>query len=371
MATISSGQITITDLYDAPSLNAWIGASETTTQTYNNQTKAYNPNYASSAQILTLNLTKAGSTGSLIGSAVSGVKWTKRVGNTSTEITSTDSQESEYKGGTAGSVLHTKVNVPTANNAILWTVEGQYTDPGTGLPITFQASIDLKLVQLAKASVIPNVYAPEGDFFRNNTPASLKIACDLYKDGALSNGSRKYKWFMADSSIIAAQDPDAGVGWKKVTATTGTIGAVANSGFDTAVTTQGILTVYPDAVVNAQVFLVVVTDNDGGTSGTKMKQYITLKDMDDPIMVIVESTGGNVFKNGVGSTTLNAKLLQNGNEIDTDGKTFSYKWSKWENNILVTNFGGEGNAYKTGKTLSVGSADVNVNSTFKVEVGSK
>ena len=32
------------------------------------------------------------------------------------------------------------------------------------------------------------------------------------------------------------------------------------------------------------------------------------------------------------------------------------------------NFGGTGNAYKTGKTLNVGSADVNAVTTFKVEV---
>ena len=39
MAIISTGQITIIDLYDAPALNAWISASENTTQTYNNTTQ--------------------------------------------------------------------------------------------------------------------------------------------------------------------------------------------------------------------------------------------------------------------------------------------------------------------------------------------
>ncbi|XAG97657.1 tail protein [Enterococcus phage VRE9_4] len=371
MATISSGQITIIDLYDAPALNAWISASQTTTQTYNNTTNTYSPNFGSSAQVLTLNLTKAGGTGSLIGSAVSDVKWKKTVGATTTEITSTTNTDSEYKGGASNSVLTTKVNVPTTNNAVRWTVEGVYTDPDTSLPITFQATIDINLIQLAKAAVVAVLSAPNGSYFRNNTPSSLKLTADVYKDGDLSNGSRKYKWFAADSSVSTSQDSDAGIGWRKITATTGTSGAVASSGFDVAVTVQGVLTVYPDAVTNGQTFLCVVTDNAGGTSGTKMKQYITLMDMDDPIMVVIESSGGNILKNGVGSTTLKARLYQNGEEIDSGGTGYTYKWSKWQNNAMVPNFGGTSNAYKTGKSLSVGSADVDNTTTFKVEVENK
>lgn len=371
MATISSGQITIVDLYDAPALNAWISASLSTTQTYNNQTKAYSPNYASSALKLTLNLTKAGSASSIIGSAVTGVKWTKIVGGTATEITSTTSIDTDYKSGTANSVLTTKTNVPTDTNAILWQVKGIYTDPDTNLPITFQATINLTLVQLAKASVVAMVSTPDGDFFRNNTPASLKVTADVYKDGSISNGSRKYKWFIADSSVTTSQDGDGGVGWRKVTATTGTTGAVANSGFDTAVTAQGVLTVYPDAVVNGQTFMVVITDNDGGTSGTKIKQYVTLKDMDDPIMTIIESNAGTVLKNGTGSVTLNARVFRNGEEIDADGTIYTYKWSKWQDGTMVSNFGGTGNAYKTGKKLPVGSSDVKNSTLFKCEVNGK
>ena len=370
MAVISSGQITIIDMYDAPVLNAWISASQTTSQTYNNTTNGYTPDYAKSAQVLTLNLTKAGSAASILGAAKS-VKWTKRVGTVSTEITSTTNTDTEYKSGTAQSILTTKVNVPTENNAIIWSVEGIWTDPATGLEVPFSASINLTLVQLAKASVVASLSAPNGDFFRNNTPASLKVTCDIYKDGSLSAGSRKYKWFASDTSIKTSQDSDAGVGWKKITATTGTSGIVSSSGFDVPVTTQGVLTVYPDAVVNAQTFMVVATDNAGGTSGTKMKQYITLKDMDDPIMVIVESTGGNILKNGAGSTTLKARLLQNGEEIDDGGTIYTYSWTKWEKGVMNPNFGGTGIAFKTGKKLSVGSTDVNSTATFIVEVEPK
>ena len=377
MAIISSGQITIIDLYDAPSLNAWISASQPTTQTYNNTTQVYSPNYTSSAQVLTLNLTKAGSATTLLGANVSNIKWTKRVGITTTEVVSTTNTDNEFKSGTNHNVLTTKVDTDKDIATTVWVAEGTWTDPNTSLPVAFSATIDLNVIQLAKASVIANMYAPDGDFFRNNTPASLKINADLYKDGALSTGSKKFKWFASDTSLNTSEDADAGVGWKKITATTGTTGAVANYGFDVATTTQGVLTVYPDAVINSQTFLVVITDNagatlaEGGTSGTKVKQYLTLKDLDDPIMVVVDSSDGNIIKNGAGNTTLTARLWRNGEEIDLGGTGYTYKWYKWQDNKLFEGFGGTGINFKTGKTLPVGSADVNVKTTFKVEVESK
>lgn len=369
MAIVSTGQITIIDLYDAPSLNAWISASQNTVQTYNNTTQAYTPNYATTAQLLTLNLTKAGSATNLVGAAVPNVKWFKTVGGTKTEIISIVTTDNEYKSGTSHSVLTTKVNTSITDNAALFSVEGVWNDPDTGLAVAFSAQIPITVIQLAKAAVIGTVYAPDGDIFRNNTPASLKINADLYKDGALSSGSKKFKWFAADSTVTVSQDTDGGVGWRKITATTGTTGAVANAGFDVAVTTQGVLTVYPDAVVSAQTYKVVITDNAGGTSGTKVSGYLTLKDLDDPVMVVIESTGGDVLKNGVGSTTLRARLFQNGAEIDSAPTyAYTYTWTRWQNNVMDANWGGVGISTKTGKEVSVGSVDVDSKTTFKCEV---
>ena len=368
MPTMAIGQITITDMWDAPGLNAWISASQATSQTYNNTTQVHSPSYTASAQVLTLNLTKAGNTVSLLGANVPNVKWYKHLGGVKSEIASVLNTDNEYKSGTSHSVLSTKVNIPTDKHSVRYSVEGVFNDPSSGLSASFSAEIDLILVHLAKAAVIGNIYAPDGDFFRNNTPASLIVNADLYKDGSLAAGSKKFKWFAADSTVGTAQDADAGVGWRKITATSGVSGSYANVGFDVAVTTQGILTVFPDAVINGQTFMCVITDNAGGTSGTKVKLYLTLRDMDDPILVIVDSSGGSVIKNGSGSTTLTARVFRNGEEIDTGETAYTYKWSKWQNNAMNANFGGTGNAYKTGKTLSVGSSDVNAVTTFKVEV---
>ena len=48
---ISIGQITIIDLHDAPSLNAWISAEQPATQTYNNTTQHIIPTMHLTAEI--------------------------------------------------------------------------------------------------------------------------------------------------------------------------------------------------------------------------------------------------------------------------------------------------------------------------------
>ena len=369
MPVISSGQITIIDLYDAPSLNSWISASQNTVQTYNNTTQAYSPNYGVTNQVLTCNLTKAGSVTSLIGAQVANIKWYKTVGATKTEITSTATADNEYMSGTSRSILTVKNNTSTTQNAIIYTAEGAWTDPATALPVSFSAQIPITVVQLAKAAIIGTLTTPDGDIFRNNTPATLKLNADLYKDGALSAGSKKFKWFAADTAVSttghASYDADGGIGWRKLTVVSPTAGKeVVNIGFDTATDLQGVLTITSEAVNSAQTYKVVITDNIGGTSGLKVTDYATIKDLDDPVMVIIDSSGGTVLKNGLGSTVLKARLWQNGVEIDTAPTyAYTYSWTRWQDNALDAAWG-----TKTGKEITVGSVDVDSKTMFKCEV---
>lgn len=379
MAIISSGQITIIDLYDAPSLNVWIGTSLGSSQVYDGTAATYNPNYADdTGQQLTLHLTKAGSADSLIGkSQLTNVTWTKSEGATTKTIASKSTTDDTYikPDGSENSVLVEKENLDRGHSAATYTVSGTWTDPNTDLPVDFSASITLELIQLAKAAVIIDARTPDGYFFKNNTPASLSINAFLYKDGAISNGSKLVKWFRQNSAVNttghAKYDADGGIGWEKITATTGTTGEKASVTFGGAVTSQTpTLTVYPDAVVNGQTYKIVITDNTGGSKGTKLEDYVTLMDYDDPIQVVIDSSGGDTFKNGLGTTDLTAVLYRNGVEIDpynTGGNyNYTYTWTMYENNKLSTGFGTE-----TGKRIQVSSGDVNGKAVFKVEVRDK
>jgi len=166
MGIISSGQITITDLSDAPVLSAFITATQTTTQVFDQTANSYNPSYASSPQVLTLNLTKAGQATSIIGQA-SNVSWYEYNGTTKTQITSSTNTDSQYLSGTKKETLTTKVNVPSNTSAKRYEAVGTWTDPITGLQVDFRASIDLLVVQLGKQSLVLNVYTGKGNTFYN------------------------------------------------------------------------------------------------------------------------------------------------------------------------------------------------------------
>lgn len=47
----------------------------------------------------------------------------------------------------------------------------------------------------------------------------------------------------------------------------------------------------------------------------------TFIDNSDPIQIVITSTGGDVFKNGQGSTVLTAVCYQAGAEIDSEGNS--------------------------------------------------
>lgn len=371
MSIVSSGQITITDLSDGMQLNAFITASGVTTQTYDATAQTWSPSYATTPQVLTLNLTKAGSTTSVVSGISGNITWTRTDGTTTTTVSSTTNTDAQYISGSANSVLTTKVNVPIANSASRFTASGLWIDPNTGLNVPFSAVLDLTVVQLAKSAVLANVYAGNGGAFYNSMPASLTINADLYKGGQLSAGNKQIFFGYADSTVTTTgstgYNSNLGLGWHLCSSST--TGQTPNVTAGTNTTSQGILTVLPTAVTNSQSFKAVIIDQAGGTAGTAVSGIVTLLDYTDPLTCTIDSTAGSIFKNGSGTTTLTCRVFQSGAEIDTAGKTYTYKWSQRDQNgVLNANFGGTGNQYKTGKTISVAATDINVKAQYTCEV---
>ncbi|MDG6115435.1 hypothetical protein [Lactococcus formosensis] len=371
MSIVSSGQITITDLSDGMQLNAFITASGVTTQTYDATAQTWSPSYATTPQVLTLNLTKAGSTTSVVSGISGNITWTRTDGTTTTTVSSTTNTDAQYISGSANSVLTTKVNVPIANSASRFSASGLWIDPNTGLNVPFSAVLDLTVVQLAKSAVLANVYAGNGGAFYNSMPASLTINADLYKGGQLSSGNKQIFFGYSDSTVTATTsagyNSNLGLGWHLCSSST--TGQTPNVTAGTNTTSQGILTVLPTAVTNSQTFKAVIIDQAGGTAGTAVSGIVTLLDYTDPLTCTIDSTAGSIFKNGSGTTTLTCRVFQSGAEIDTAGKTYTYKWSQRDQNgVLNANFGGKDNQYKTGKTISVTASDINVKAQYTCEV---
>lgn len=81
---------------------------------------------------------------------------------------------------------------------------------------------------------------------------------------------------------------------------------------------------------------------------------------DDAIMIAVISSAGLIFKNNTGSTTLTAHVYQGGAEL-TDTQVAALGTLKWYKN-------GGSTAVGTGKTLSVGAADVDNVASYEVQL---
>lgn len=370
MGIIAAGQITVVDVSDAPVLNAFITASRPTTQVYSQSSGNYNPSYASTPQVLTLNLTKAGSTASIVG-GTSNVRWFYVDGATKIEITSKTTTDNQFVSGVNNQVLTSKLNIDVSKGGARFEVTGVWRDPLTGLDVNFSADIDLFLTQIGKETQVLNVYAGNGTTFRNNTPASLTVNADLYRGNVLTNDNKQFKFFYQDTSItgstVTGYDADGGIGWHLCSSKTA--GQTPNVEPTATTTSQGILTVTAAAVVNAQTFKVVCINKSGTFNGSKSSGLCTLVDMSDPYSLMLDSSAGNIFKNSQGATTIKARLYRNGEELDTAGTGKTYKWSKYDKNgVMDANFGGKGNAYKTGKTITVNATEIAAKAMLKCEV---
>ena len=160
------------------------------------------------------------------------------------------------------------------------------------------------------------------------------------------------------SSSSAGYDADFGTGWRKLTNTTNMYSGC----------TTNTLTLYAAAVESYAVIRCCVKDTDSASATYNSKFYdvCTFIDNSDPLQVIVSSTGGDVFKNGVGTTVLTAVCYQAGVEVDAAGSG-SYTWTKYDKNGAIDTAWGT-NGTKTGKTLSVSTSDVDTKATFMVVV---
>jgi hypothetical protein len=360
MPIVSQGQITIVDYNDAVTLTGFIGANHPLTQIYNPDNGQYSPDYASSNLVLTPSLFLAGSSSDIITSTnVQSIKWYDASAPT-TELTNGTTYGLPAFTSGQNRPLTIKQNVLSGSTTSkTYICEIVYRDPSTGLDITYKTSITIQRINNGGGVTVANVTTPNGNAFKNNTGSSLTAKAELLRSTGVDTTNVTYQWYIQKTGN---PDEGAGAGWDKLDATTN----YGTSGY-----TTDTLTVPASAVNGIATFKCVITDTDTAspTYNQKFSGTVTFVDLTDPIQVVVFSSGGDVFKNGVGTTTLTAKLFQGGVEVDTGGSQYTYKWYKYDKNgNQDPNFGGTGINYKTGKSITVGGADVDVKATFVVEI---
>lgn len=341
---ISFGSFTITDFNDSISLSGYISSNLSKYQIYSPDNDSYEPDWSVTNLVLTPELYITSMPNNIIENAgVQSVKWYKD--SESSPISTGGAFE---LSGSKSHILTVKSNILSSLNGVTFTCVIVYNDSTTGLSLTHK--MDISLTKVSSGGGIADALAttPHGNIFKNSSIESLTAECFLWKGSKKDETNVSYQWY--------AQDTGEDDGWLLLTDTPNKYTGVKTS----------TITVYASAVLNVQVFKCVITDTD---TEQEYQDYVSFVDLSDPIQCIIESTGGDVFKNGAGSTTLKARLFQAGVEIDSAGTKYTYKWYKYDKDSeLVPDFGGSGTNYKTGKTLSVGASDVDVKSTFKVEV---
>lgn len=354
---MATGQFTIIDYNDALTLTGFIGSNHPKTQMYNPDNSTYSPDWGSKNLVLTPTLYKMGSTADIIATAqVQNVKWYEVNSGTETLITAS----STYAlSGTKSHILTVKSNVLAGLPAKDFTCIVTYRDTTTNMDLTYKMGISFSRVVNGGGIADAVAWCPKGNVFKNGDVATLTAEIDLWRGSTTDITNVAYQWYMQDSTVTT--DQGGGVGWKKLTDASGKYTG----------TSSRVLTVYAASVVNYAVFKCSIkdTDSSSNTYNQLFWDSVTFIDNSDPLQITIESTGGDVFKNGVGSTTLKAKVFQAGNEVDSAGTKYTYKWFKYnKDGTLVTNWGGSGVDYKTGKSINIGSADVDVKATFQVEI---
>lgn len=354
----AQGQFTIIDYNDALTLTGFIGSSLAKTQMFNPDNNTYNPNWASTNLVLTPSLYVIGTTTDKITSAeVTSVKWYE--GNSTTAITSAGNYA---LSGTKSHILTVKANVMAGKPGVDYKCVITYKDPSTQLSITHPLTISFSRVVNGGGIVDLLVTTPSGNVFKNAEVATLTAKAELWRGSTVDTTNVTYKWAAMDSSVTssssAGYDADFGVGWKKLTDTAGKYAGTATA----------TLVVYAEAVSSYAVFKCMGKDTDStsNTYNSKFFDVATFIDNSDPIQIVITSTGGDIFKNGQGSTTLTAVCYQAGEEIDSAGNG-TYTWTKYNKDGNIDTAWGT-NGTKTGKTLAVGNADVDIKATFMVEV---
>ena len=354
----AQGQFTIIDYNDALTLTGYIGSNLAKSQMFNPDNATYSPDWSTTNLVLTPSLYVIGTTTDKITSTnVTSVKW--YVGSSTTALTSSGNYA---LSGAKNHILTVKGNVMAGLPGIDYRCVITYKDDSTGLSITHPLTISFSRVVNGGGIVDLLVTTPNGNVFKNSEVATLTAKAELWRGSTVDTTNVTYKWGIMDSSVTSTSssgyDASFGVGWRKLSDTTGMYSG----------TTTATITIYAAAVDSYAVFKCVATDSDStsNTYNSTFNDVATFIDNSDPIQVVITSTGGDVFKNGVGSTVLTAVVYQAGTEIDADGKG-TYTWTKYNKDGAVdTSWGTSGS--KTGKTLSVSSSDVATKATFMVVV---
>ena len=94
---------------------------------------------------------------------------------------------------------------------------------------------------------------------------------------------------------------------------------------------------------------------------------LTLTNLAEPILMIIKTSNGNIFKNNLISTVLTATLWRGGEEIDKDGSKFSYIWTKTDADGNADTLWNQAHTYSS-KSITVTQQDIFRRAQFECNI---
>jgi hypothetical protein len=338
MPIISTGQFTIVDQNDAKPIMALISANGSLQQAYSkdNASELFTPNWVSSPLTLTAAV-YVGGVNVVAGTTVTNRKWSLTFDGTSI-------------GSTSTFVRNTNFAATDVSQTYFFTCT--YTDPVTNIPSRVDTQITLSIVKTGTNAVY--VLTSGVDVIVQSDTSTKNVAAikaELVRSSGIDTAGLQYKWYSISSAGVATHlhASVAGVGNYGLKSTaigaapTGTsanlgaatftaAGATANDvyttvgspGFNTLVVGEG-------AVNSFQLFKVDVFDNADNSSAV-YTSFFTINDISDPYAITILSSNGDRLLNGLGSTTLTAKVYNGSVEIPS--------YANWTFDWYITNNSG-------------------------------
>lgn len=136
-----------------------------------------------------------------------------------------------------------------------------------------------------KSTVSGYVWGPQGNIIKNGEMSTLPLEAVVFNGSANVTSSATFRWVKVSSSEGEVNLPN---------------------------NTKSTITINASDIPNLLVVKCYMT-----YSGTTIQDTIVLEDRMDPIQATVFSTAGDTFKNGTGETHLIARIIRNGEEIDS------------------------------------------------------
>ena len=244
---------------------------------------------------------------------------------------------------------------------------------GSGLDLSSNESVNIKVgtvqayIENIEDSIVRmiDIVPINGVVFKNNSVPFVTLQVKVSKGISEVSSNLTYQWYQKDVSIDSTcgylYNSQIGPGWRRL--------SMNVSNVYTGITTKE-LTIYPDSISGTGVFRVQVQDVDVNSS-TYLQYYykdISITDLSDPIKIEVLSTGGNVFMNGVGATTLSVKVFRSDIDITTEYVNDNFRWYNYNSNGDIIPLWGGSVDYKTGLNINVTDTDVNSKATFVVNL---